>query len=657
MHILRYLVALGAVLLVAGVAFVGQADDSTGAAMARSAEKFLDSLDAKQRARAAFAFDADERFNWQFMRDRADKARFKGLPMADMNAEQKKAAIELLKTGTSPAGNHLAATIMSLESLVPENTKMDGPIRNPAWYFFAVFGKPSATGDWGWRLQGHHLSLNFTLEGGKVIATTPTFLGAEPAEVKSGPRKGVRPFADADDLGSQLFRSLDNGQRKVALSEQSFPKYRGGDKKLAAGEPLGLAAARMNEKQRQMLLALLHAYTDRFPADVAKTEWSALTAAGIDKLHFAYTGSVEPGQPHAYRIQGPTLLIEFLNEQSDSDKNPANHVHSVWRNPKGDFGLKNEYLNHRDTETQRSQEERRNVRENKRWLPSDSLLVFSVSLCLCGSKGRLAVYRSSLALLLCLGVCSGARATDLTRIDRSIAKEPVYKTRTPEYCLLVFGPEAKFRVWLVRDGDTLYVDRNGNGDLTEPGEKVTADARYSKPAENIFIFQAGDVRVGGLLHKDLAVTMVKLADFADTDEAVKAHVSKDPQARGYMVAIEMEIPGLEGRGAGGRVIQHSVFADYHGLLCFAPQPRDAPIIHLGGPLQMTLFYPQRLQMGQSVDVTLGVGTPGLGAGTMAYIFYDGVIPRSAYPRLEVTYPPARPGEAPLKELYELRGRC
>jgi hypothetical protein len=267
------------------------------------------------------------------------------------------------------------------------------------------------------------------------------------------------------------------------------------------------------------------------------------------------------------------------------------------------------------------------------------------------------VSRLSLALLACLTLSTNAWATDLTRIDRSIAKEPQYRTNTPEYCLLVFGPEAKTRVWLVRDGDTLYVDRNGNGDLTEPGEKVAADARYSTPADNVYTFQAGDVRVGRHLHKDLAVSMVKLADFADTDEAVKAHVSKHPQARGYMVAIEMEIPGLEGRGAGGRVIQQAVFADYHGLLRFAPKPSDAPIIHFGGPLQMSLWYPQRLQVGRSVDVTLGVGTPGVGPGTMAYIFYDGVIPRSSYPKLEVTYPPVTPSEPPLKELYELRGRC
>ena len=265
--------------------------------------------------------------------------------------------------------------------------------------------------------------------------------------------------------------------------------------------------------------------------------------------------------------------------------------------------------------------------------------------------------RLSLSLVACLTLVQSVGATDLSQIDRSIAKEPLYRTKTPEYCLLVFGPEAKTRVWLVRDGDTLYVDRNGNGDLTEPGEKVAADPRDSKPEENVYTFQAGDVRDGKHLHKDLAVSMVKLADFADSDEAVKAHVSKDPQARGYMVAIEMEIPGLEGRGAGGRVIQQAVFADYHGLLRFARNPREAPIIHFGGPVQITLFYRQRLQMGRSVDVTLGVGSPGVGPGTMAYVFYDGVIPRTAYPKLEVTYPPVRPGEPPLRELYELRGRC
>jgi hypothetical protein len=267
------------------------------------------------------------------------------------------------------------------------------------------------------------------------------------------------------------------------------------------------------------------------------------------------------------------------------------------------------------------------------------------------------VSRSSLTLLACLVGCASAWAADLTKIERPIAKEPRYQTGTPEYCLLVFGPEAKTRVWLVRDGDTLYVDRNGNGDLTEPGEKVTAYAKNSTPRENVYSFQAGEVRDGEHLHKDLSVSMVKLADFVDIDEAAKARVSKEPQARGYMVAMEMEIPGLEGRGEGGRVVQQAVFADYNGLLRFAATPRDAPIIHLGGPLQISLAHPQRLQIGRPVDVILGVGTPGVGPGTMAFVFYDGVIPQSAYPKFEVAYPPVKDGEAPFKELYELRARC
>src|SRR5262245_3147772 len=137
MKVLRVLVALGTMTLAAAVAYVGEGKESTGAAMARAAEKFLSSLTAEQKTRAAYAFDADERFDWQFMRDRKEKSRFKGLALVDMNAEQKKAALALLKAGTSTAGDKLATTIMSLESLVPEAAKKEGgPIRDPLWYFF-----------------------------------------------------------------------------------------------------------------------------------------------------------------------------------------------------------------------------------------------------------------------------------------------------------------------------------------------------------------------------------------------------------------------------------------------------------------------------------------------------------------------------------------
>jgi len=314
MNVLRFNSFIAALTLLAVAPSAGQADEASGDAMARAAQKFLDGLAADQKEKAAFAFDAEERFNWQFMRDRPETKRFKGLPLKDMNAEQKKAAIELLATATSTAGRDLVTTMMSLESLVPKGKdgEKGAAIRDPEWYFFAVFGKPAAKGDWGWRLQGHHLSLNFTLRDGKVISTTPAFTGAEPAEVKDGPRKGTRPFADADELGNKMFRALDDDQRKAALVAETFPRYRGADKKLAAVEPLGLAAAKMNDKQRDILVELLNSYMNRYPADVAKAEMAAAKAAQIEKIHFAFVG--DPTQKRAYRIHGPTLLIEFSNE-------------------------------------------------------------------------------------------------------------------------------------------------------------------------------------------------------------------------------------------------------------------------------------------------------------------------------------------------------
>jgi hypothetical protein len=339
MKMLSLLFALGLTVVAAGVAYVGERDESGAAAMTAAAQKFLDSLSDEQKAKATFAFDSEERFNWQFMRDRAENSRYKGLPLEEMTAQQRKTALDLLKAGTSSTGNDQATTIMSLESLFPELAKKGGAVRNPHWYFFTVFGKPAATGKWGWRVQGHHLSLNFTLQDGKVIAVTPVFFGAEPVEVKRGPRKGLRLFAEADDLGKQLFAALDDKQRKSALQDKAFPRIEARSKKATAGEPVGLAAARMTKQQQELLLRLLHAYTDRLPADVGKAQFAEIKDAGIDKIHFAFTGSVEPGQKHAYRLQGPTFRIDFSNEQNDSDSNAANHVHSVWRNLKGDFGL------------------------------------------------------------------------------------------------------------------------------------------------------------------------------------------------------------------------------------------------------------------------------------------------------------------------------
>jgi hypothetical protein len=245
-------------------------------------------------------------------------------------------------------------------------------------------------------------------------------------------------------------------------------------------------------------------------------------------------------------------------------------------------------------------------------------------------------------------------AADLTRIDRKIAREPAYKSK-PKYCLLVFGPEAQTHVWLVQDGDTLYVDRNGNGDLTEDGEKVTAEKRDG--AEGTYFFQAGNVRDGALLHKALSVGVTSLTHLAEQDELVKALVTNEPKARGYILALEVEVPGWKGTGVGGRVRERAFYVDVNGALQFAERPRDAPVVYFGGPWQVTLFGRQRLTVGRETDVVLGVGTPGVGPGTTAWIDYERVIPEKVYPTLEITYPPQRPGGPPVTQRYELPRRC
>jgi hypothetical protein len=248
-------------------------------------------------------------------------------------------------------------------------------------------------------------------------------------------------------------------------------------------------------------------------------------------------------------------------------------------------------------------------------------------------------------------------AADLAKIERKIAKEPVYKSKA-KYCLLVFGPEAKTHVWLVQDGDTLYVDRNANGDLTEAGKKVTAKkGDYTNAEEGIFTFEAGDISVGPLLHKNLHLSIIKLDYLTDRDEDAKVYLAKDPKARGYMLGIDIEMPGRQGKGLGGRVEQGVCIRDMNGILKFADRPENAPIIHFGGPFQITLFDRPHITIDRQTDLVLGLGTAGLGAGTTAYFGYEKLVPENVHPKVEFTYPPSRPGDTPIKELYELKERC
>ena len=298
--------------------------------MTQAARHFLNSLTSEQRSKANFQFQDDERMNWHFI----PKER-KGLPLLEMTPPQKALAHALLSAGLSQQGYIKAVTIMSLEDVLRAMEKDDGNRRNPEKYYFSVFGEPSDTGTWGFRVEGHHLSQNFAVVNGK-IADTPSFFGSNPAEVREGPRKGLRILAHEEDLARDLLESLSAEQKKVAIVTQEAYKdiLTAASRKAALeGQPSGLSAAKMNKKQFDLLQTLLADYANNVPEQLAQTRMDHIKKAGTN-LFFAWAGVEQRGGPHYYRIQSPTFLIEYDNTQND-----ANHIHSVWRDFNGDFGL------------------------------------------------------------------------------------------------------------------------------------------------------------------------------------------------------------------------------------------------------------------------------------------------------------------------------
>lgn len=267
---------------------------------------------------------------------------------------------------------------------------------------------------------------------------------------------------------------------------------------------------------------------------------------------------------------------------------------------------------------------------------------------------RCSQFLAALTSLLFLPPLSAA---DLTRIERKIGREPVYESK-PRYCLLVFGPHAKTRVWLVQDGHTLYVDRNGNGDLTDDGEKIASkNSGPSNSKLNDDSFEVGDIRDGASTHKSLRVRPLNRSDGGNLDEREKEFWKKNPKGHVYDIRVQVEMPGRKGAGVDGRVQQAACMWDIGGFLQFAESAKDAPIIHFGGPWQITLSQPHRAAVGREFDLSVSVGTPGLGTGTTAWVFYEQLIPANAHPTVEITYPAEKKGGKPVQERYELKERC
>ncbi len=264
---------------------------------------------------------------------------------------------------------------------------------------------------------------------------------------------------------------------------------------------------------------------------------------------------------------------------------------------------------------------------------------------------------------VCFAVCCAgwllaplAGAVDLAGIERSIGKLPELTSSSPEYCLLVIGLEANKRVWLVRDGAVLYVDRNGNGDLTEPDERVAADPENSNSDEQVFYFQAGEISDGPTSHKDLRVSWSKV-DHLLKHDYYRAILDKIESPRACRVSLDVAMPGQRGSGVDGRVQQSASLTDDRGWLQFGSQPDSAPIVHFGGPWEVRFSGNDRWRIGRTKEVYLVFGTPGLGPGTMTCTEYEGIIPPSVKPRLRVLYPNADAAGEPIAAEYEFTRRC
>ena len=324
--------ALALVVIAALAAGSALSAQRTSVAMANAASKFLESLTPEQRQRTTFTFDSEERLRWNFIPDETFPRQ--GITFKTMTEAQRKLAHELMKTGLSERGYQTYTSIIQLETILKglEDGRL---VRDPENYHFSIFGTPSPKNTWGWRVEGHHVSLRFNIVNGTAIASTPSFAGSNPAEVKQGPEKGKRVLAGLEDPARTLVMALDATQRTTGIINNVAPNEIVTTNKLDISplNPVGIKASALTTAQRDLLMKVLDAYAGLMAPEIASDRLARIKTAGIENVTFAWAGPVERGQKHYYRVQGPTFLIEFDNTQND-----GNHIHSVWRDFNGDFG-------------------------------------------------------------------------------------------------------------------------------------------------------------------------------------------------------------------------------------------------------------------------------------------------------------------------------
>jgi uncharacterized protein DUF3500 len=330
---MKRLLIASAMVVAASLGAVTVASQRSANAMSGAAKAWLDSLAPEQREHAVFPFDSEERLRWHYVPNETFPR--KGVTIKEMSEAQRALAHALLKTGLSARGYTAATTIMELEKVLRAIEGGQRMARDHEAYLFSVFGTPGDKAAWGWRFEGHHLSVRFDIVKGSMTASSPSFFGANPAEVRDGPQKGTRALGAEEDAARALLDSLDAEQVKTAIVLPDAPTemLTANAGKADPLSPIGLKASAMSKPQREKLMQLIDVYTGLMAPDVASERMERVKKAGLDNISFAWAGPSEKGKKHYYRLQGPTFLVEYDNAQND-----GNHIHSVWRDFNGDFG-------------------------------------------------------------------------------------------------------------------------------------------------------------------------------------------------------------------------------------------------------------------------------------------------------------------------------
>ena len=307
-----------------GLTTVGRMNEAGG--------KFLESLNEDQKAKATYPYLDGERVFWYY-----PPMNRHGLALRDMDANQRELAYALMATGLTEKSYEQAKQIIEHELVLGLLEKDEGKVtfsRDPELYYFTVFGEPGTEDPWGWRAEGHHVSLHFSVWGDKVISMTPFFFGANPAEIRKGPKTGLRILGAREDIAFELMNSLDSGQRSKAIIYDEAPldilTYN--SSKVSLPKEDGLSVSRMSGTQREILMGLVTEYVNQVTEELAQERLASLKEGGFDRLHLAWAGPIDTDKAHYYRIHGGDFVVEFDNRQ-----NGANHIHSVWREVENDF--------------------------------------------------------------------------------------------------------------------------------------------------------------------------------------------------------------------------------------------------------------------------------------------------------------------------------